>query len=201
MNIPGVKSLTDRIGRPVFHLLHRWGVTPNALTLTGLGVTIFSGALLAKGFFTLGGFFILFAGAFDVLDGGVARVRGGQDRFGAFLDSIIDRYSDLILLIGVLLYYAERGSVAAVGLCCITVMGTVLVPYARARAECFLPKCAVGLMERPERILLLAAGALSHRMLWALGILAVLTHITVLQRINFCRRHLPRAGGETADGQ
>ena len=200
MNIPGVKSLKDRVGRPVFLLLHRWGISPNALTLTGLGVNIVSGVLLAKGFFTLGGFFILFAGAFDVLDGGVARVRGGQDRFGAFLDSMIDRYSDLVLLIGVLLYYAEQGSVAAVGLCCITVMGTALVPYARARAECFLPKCAVGLMERPERILLLAAGALSHKMIWAMGLLAVLTHITVLQRIYFCRQHLPRSGEEQAEG-
>ena len=200
MNIPGVKSLKDRVGRPVFLLLHRWGISPNALTLTGLGVNIVSGVLLAKGFFTLGGFFILFAGAFDVLDGGVARVRGGQDRFGAFLDSMIDRYSDLVLLIGVLLYYAEQGSVAAVGLCCITAMGAALVPYARARAECFLPKCAVGLMERPERILLLAAGALSHKMIWAMGLLAVLTHITVIQRIYFCRQHLPRSGEEQAEG-
>jgi CDP-diacylglycerol--glycerol-3-phosphate 3-phosphatidyltransferase len=163
------------------------------LTFTGLGVNAVASLLLWKGQFTAAGLVVLAAGLFDMLDGGVARVRGGVNEFGAFLDSLVDRCSDLLLLMGVLLHYAAAGQGGLVALCCLAILGTVLIPYARARAECFVPSCTVGWMERPERILLLAAGALLHLMPWALGLLALLTHVTVFQRIRFCWKAL--AGG------
>jgi CDP-diacylglycerol--glycerol-3-phosphate 3-phosphatidyltransferase len=198
---PKIRSHLDRLGKPVFQKLHRWGISPNALTLTGLGITLLASVLLYRGQFTLAGIVMLAAGLFDMLDGGVARIRGSVDRFGAFFDSIIDRYSDLFLLMGVLLYYARDGQVGLVGLICIAILGTVLIPYTRARAECFLPHCSVGWMERPERILLLAVGALTHLLPLALGLLALLNHVTVFQRIYFCWKHLSGASEEIPGGR
>lgn len=199
---PRIKSQLERFGLPVFRRIHQWGITPNALTLTGLGINLIASMLLWAGYFTLGGLVILAAGLCDMLDGGVARIRGGEDRFGAFWDSIIDRYSDLFLLMGVLLYYARTGQIGLVGLSCLAILGTVLIPYARAKAECFLAECSVGWMERPERILFLAAGAIFHLMPLTLGILALLTHVTVLQRIHYCWKHLSNPGpGSTGEGE
>jgi CDP-diacylglycerol--glycerol-3-phosphate 3-phosphatidyltransferase len=194
-----IRSHLDRLGGPVFRRIHGWGISPNALTFVGLGINAVASMLLLAGHFTAAGLVMLGAGLFDVLDGGVARVRGSEGRFGAFLDSIVDRYSDLLLLMGVLLYYARLGQVALVGLCCFAILGTVMVPYARARAECFLPKCSVGWMERPERILLLAAGALLHVMAWTIALLILLTHVTVFQRVHYCWKQLSGGRQEAHD--
>lgn len=183
----------ERLGTPVFRRLHLWGISPNVLTLTGSAITLISSFLLFSGQFTVAGIVMLAAGLFDMLDGGVARIRGKADRFGAFLDSIIDRYSDLFVLMGLLLYYAREGQVGMVALNCLVILGTVQIPYARARAECFLPECSVGWMERPERILLLAVGAVTHLLPLVLGLMALLTHVTVIQRIYYCWKHLSRA--------
>jgi CDP-diacylglycerol--glycerol-3-phosphate 3-phosphatidyltransferase len=196
-----LKPHLERFGEPLFRALHGWGVSPNALTLTGSGLTLISSILLSAGQFTLAGVIMLAAGLFDMLDGGVARIRGGIDRFGAFLDSIVDRYSDLFLLMGILLYYSRQGQLGLVGISCLAILGTVLIPYARARAECFHLQCSVGWMERPERILLLAVGAITHWVPLALGLLALLTHITVFQRVYFCWKHLSRASETLAEGE
>ena len=102
-------------------------------------------------------------------------------------------YNFFILLMGLLLYYAREGQVGIVALNCLVILGTVQIPYARARAECFLPECSVGWMERPERILLLAVGAITHLLPLVLGLMALLTHVTVIQRIYYCWKHLSRA--------
>ncbi|MEJ5375190.1 MAG: CDP-alcohol phosphatidyltransferase family protein [bacterium] len=196
-----VKGQLEKLGRPLFEGLYRMGISPNLLTFTGLGLSLLASALLWMGSFRVAGLFMLAGGLCDMLDGGVARVRGLENRLGAFLDSIVDRYSDLFLLTGLTLYFAGQGNVALVGLCCLAMIGTSLVPYARARAECFLPKCTVGWMERPERILVLAAGALFQVMDWAVGILALLANLTVLQRIHYCWRELPRGGGSIPLGE
>lgn len=193
-----VKGQLEKIGRPLFEGLNRMGISPNILTFSGLGLSLAASGLLWLGSFPLAGVLMLAGGLCDMLDGGVARVRGKQNRFGAFLDSIVDRYSDLFLLIGITLYFAGRGNVALVGVCCLAMVGTSLVPYARARAECFMPRCTVGWMERPERILVLAAGALFQIMDWAVGILALLANLTVLQRIHYCWRELPGGRKEVA---
>ncbi len=198
---PRIKAHLERLGEPVFRRIHRWGISPNTLTFTGLGINVVASLCLVGGLFTPAGLIMLAAGLFDMLDGGVARVRGGADPFGAFLDSMADRYSDLFLLMGVLIHYSLMGRVGLVGLCCLAIMGTVLIPYARARAERFLTGCTVGWMERPERILLLATGALFQLMPWALALLALLTHVTVFQRIHYCWRELSRAGGTGSGGR
>jgi len=186
-----VKGQLEKIGRPFFEKLNHMGISPNILTFSGLGLSLAASGLLWIGSFPLAGILMLAGGLCDMLDGGVARVRGKENHFGAFLDSIVDRYSDLFLVTGVMLYFAGQGNVAMVGVCCLAMVGTSLVPYARARAECFLPRCTVGWMERPERILVLAAGALFQVMDWAVGILALLANLTVLQRIHYCWRELP----------
>jgi CDP-diacylglycerol--glycerol-3-phosphate 3-phosphatidyltransferase len=99
---------------------------------------------------------------------------------------------------GILLHYADAGQVNQVGLTCLAILGTVLIPYARARAECFLPRCSVGWMERPERILLLAAGAILHLVPLMLIVMVFLTHLTVFQRIYFCWKHLSSPPAKTA---
>jgi CDP-diacylglycerol--glycerol-3-phosphate 3-phosphatidyltransferase len=194
---PRIKGQLERLGEPVFRSFDRLGISPNALTLIGLGINLLAALLLFQGNFTVGGIGILAAGLFDMLDGGVARVRGGGDSFGAFLDSMVDRCSDFLLLTGILLYYAKIGQIALAGLCSFAILGTVLIPYARARAERFLPECKVGWMERPERILLLAAGSIINLVPVTLAVLALLNHITVFQRIYFCRKHLSRPESST----
>lgn len=195
-----VKGQLEKIGKPLFEGLNRMGISPNIITFSGLGLSLVASGLLWLGSFPLAGIVMLAGGLCDMLDGGVARARGKENRFGAFLDSMVDRYSDLFLLTGVTLYFAGQGNVAMVGVCCLAMVGTSLVPYARARAECFLPRCTVGWMERPERILVLAAGALFQAMEWAVGILALLANLTALQRIHYCWRELPGGRVEPAAG-
>jgi len=128
---------------------------------------------------------ILLAGFFDMLDGATARVLKKTSPFGAFLDSVVDRYSDMFILIAFIVYYARNHNLFMVSLIAVTSIGCVLIPYARAKAETLIPSCNVGIMERPERILLLAAGCLFNIIEPLFGVLAVLTHITVAQRIYF----------------
>jgi phosphatidylglycerophosphate synthase len=175
----------DRWFSGFFSFLDRIGIRPNFLTLSGLIVTIFAMLSLIFGYFRTGGLLILCAGAFDILDGGVARVSGKNNDFGGFLDSIIDRYADLLLLTGLVIYYARIERLDCVVITCIVMIGTVLIPYTRAKAERYLIRCNVGLMERPERIIVLSAGGILNGMPVALLILGVLTHLTVFQRIHY----------------
>lgn len=184
----------DRWFSGLFSFLDRIGIRPNFLTLSGLIVTIFAMLCLISGHFRIGGVLILGAGAFDILDGGVARISGKNNDFGGFLDSIIDRYADLLLLTGLVTYYASIDRVEYVILTCIVMIGTVLIPYTRAKAERYLNKCNVGLMERPERIILLSAGGIFDEMPIALIVLGVLTHITVFQRIHYSWKEMRRGG-------
>lgn len=191
-----IKGHLELLGKPLFQWLDRLGISPNILTFAGLALSLVASGLLWTGRFRLAGLVMLAGGLCDMLDGGVARVRGRENSFGAFLDSIVDRYSDLFLLTGLLLFFAGEGRVWLVGICSMAMVGTALVPYARARAECFMPKCTVGWMERPERILVLAAGALFQATEWAVSLLALLAHVTVLQRIHYCWKELPGDRGK-----
>ena len=159
-------------------------IHPHLLTLSGLIINCGAGVAFAFGYWRSAAIIMLTAGAFDMLDGAVARESNLASPFGEFLDSVVDRYSDTILLTSIAIFYTRQADVGHVILVGGVLIGTVLVPYVRAKAERFLPKCDVGLMERAERILVLAAGALFGLMTWALIVLLVLTHITVLQRIH-----------------
>jgi CDP-diacylglycerol--glycerol-3-phosphate 3-phosphatidyltransferase len=141
--------------------------------------------LLATGQFFAAGFVILGAGIFDMVDGRVARETNQVTRFGGFFDSVLDRYSDLGLLIGLLVYYGNINRPFYVVLTGIVMVGSVMISYTRARAENIIPTCKVGFLERPERVVLLIIGALADRMAPALWVLAIFSNLTVFHRMLF----------------
>ena len=156
---------------------------PTILSLIGLFLSLITGILFAFKFLRIGGIFILLAGLFDILDGVHARINGRASSFGAFIDSTSDRYSDMFILSGLGILYAQKFALGYLVLTFITMIGFVMVSYTKARAESIISKCDVGIMERPERVIVLAIGALTLQMNICLWILAILTHFTVLQRI------------------
>ncbi len=170
-------------------MLHGAGVTPNMLTFAGLVVNIAAAWLYYRGMLVFAGLVILFAGSFDMLDGAVARLTGKASKIGAFTDSVVDRYSDFLMFGGVLCMYAGKGDMTGMVLCLFIISGSFMVSYVRARAELVIPLCSVGLMERPERIILLAAASLFGFLKPALWALAVLTHATAFYRIYYTWRN------------
>jgi len=173
----GSKWLLDRI----VGALAATGVNPNFLTFAGLVVNFAAAAMFAIGRFRTGALIILFAG--DMLDGQVARRQGRVTAFGAFYDSTLDRYADMALYMGLLVYYSVSGRTPYVVLAAVATAGSVMVSYARARAESLIPLCKVGFMERPERLVLLIIGGLFNRMGPVLWVIAVVSTITVIHRI------------------
>jgi CDP-diacylglycerol--glycerol-3-phosphate 3-phosphatidyltransferase len=171
-------------------------INPNVLTFFGLLVNIAAASFLAVGRFRTAGLVIIFAGLFDMVDGRVARATNQVTRFGGFFDSVLDRYSDLALLMGLLVYYGTINRPWYVVLTAIVMAASVMISYARSRAENIIPTCKVGFLERPERVVLLILGALFDRMAPVLWIIAVLGNITVIHRMVFTwqeTRHLENA--------
>jgi CDP-diacylglycerol---glycerol-3-phosphate 3-phosphatidyltransferase len=158
-------------------------IHPNVLTFIGLVINGVAGALLASGRFVAAGVVIIIAGIFDMVDGRVARETNQVTAFGGFFDSVLDRYSDLVLLMGMLVYYASIDRFFYVVLTAVVMTGSVMVSYTRARAENAIPRCKVGFMERPERVVLLIIGALFNRMAPVLWVIAVLSNLTVIHRL------------------
>lgn len=158
-------------------------IHPNVLTFIGLVINIGAAFLFAAGQFRWAGAVVIAAGLFDMVDGRVARSTNRVTRFGGFFDSVIDRYSDLSLYMGLLVYYASINRFFYIVLVAIVMTGSVMVSYTRARAECTIPKCKVGFLERPERIVLVVIGALFDRMAPVLWIIAVLSNLTVIHRM------------------
>jgi len=156
---------------------------PNLFTLLGFLSTLLASFLIIRTSWFLAGLAIVLSGLFDLFDGVVARNLGKVTPFGGFLDSVVDRYSDLLLLMALLIYYFRKGDSEGVILTSLVSIGTAIIPYARARAEALQVSCQTGLMERAERIILLSLGVLFQWMKPILWVLAVLTHFTVLQRV------------------
>jgi CDP-diacylglycerol--glycerol-3-phosphate 3-phosphatidyltransferase len=163
---------------------------PNSFTLMGFLATLIASIFILKEFWVAAGLMIILSGLFDLFDGVVARKLGKVTAFGGFLDSVLDRYSDLLLLLAFIIHYLRKGTPGSVILTFFVSIGTVLIPYIRARAEAIQIPCNIGLMERAERIILLSAGALFNLMEPILWILAILTHFTVLQRIYYVWKKL-----------
>ncbi len=170
-------------------------ISPNVLTFIGLVINI--GAAVLFGFasggntqrmFLYAGLTIILAGIFDMVDGRVARATGQVTTFGAFFDSVIDRYSDLALFFGLLVYYARANRFFYVVLVAVVMTGSVMVSYTRARAESLIGSCKVGFMERPERIVLVLIGALFNHMAPVLWVIAFLSNVTVIHRILYTWR-------------
>lgn len=163
-------------------------IHPNVLTFLGLVINIVAAFLFARGSFRWAGVVVIGAGLFDMVDGRVARATDRVTRFGGFFDSVLDRYSDLALFMGLLVYYASINRFFYIVLTAIVMTGSVMVSYVRARAECTIPKCKVGFLERPERIVLIIIGALFNRMAPVLWVIAVLSNLTVIHRMIFTWR-------------
>src|SRR5215203_4639130 len=155
-------------------------IHPNVLTFVGLLINIWAAVLLATGQFRAAALVIIGAGIFDMVDGRVARETGQVTRFGGFFDSVLDRYSDLALLMGLLVWYGNINRPFYVVLTAVVMAGSVMVSYTRARAENTIPMCKVGFMERPERIVLFIIGALFDRMAPVLWVIAVMSNLTVI---------------------
>lgn len=165
------------------HLLARAGVSPNLITVVGCAAGILSGVALARGEFHWATGAIAAVGLSDLMDGMVARAKNTQTRFGAFLDSALDRYADMAMLIGLIIYLAQADRLDYLLLCCFALVGTVMTSYSRARAESVIGHCRVGFMERPERIVFLLVGIVFDRLEQALWVIAVGANWTAIQRI------------------
>jgi CDP-diacylglycerol--glycerol-3-phosphate 3-phosphatidyltransferase len=174
--------------------LNRLGLTPNSMTLLGLLGNTVGAYFLAQGQMTLGGILILLMGPIDALDGSMARLRGEPSDFGAFVDSVTDRYSELVIFGGLIYYYTGQGEVLPVILAYLAAAGSVLVSYTRARAQSLGHETKVGVLTRFERYLVLAPGLVFNLVVPALWILAVLANVTAIQRIYDVRRqaHQPK---------
>src|SRR5436305_6007889 len=158
-------------------------IHPNALTFIGLLINIWAAWLFSGGKLFAAGLVVVGASVFDMVDGRVARATNQVTRFGGFFDSVLDRYSDLALFMGLLVYYASINRYFYIVLTAIVMTGSVMVSYTRARAENSIPKCKVGFLERPERVVLVIIGALFQRMAPVLWVIALLSTITVIHRM------------------
>jgi CDP-diacylglycerol--glycerol-3-phosphate 3-phosphatidyltransferase len=168
---------------PIARCLAGLGIRPNFLTVVGFVVSLVAGFAVAKGKLWAGGWLFLVSGLFDALDGSVARITGNESSFGAFLDSFLDRYSEAALLFGILFWSTFQGRHALVLLVFVTLTGSIMVSYARARAEGLNIPCKVGFFTRLERFVVLAMMLLTGQLLVGLSILALLTNMTALQRM------------------
>lgn len=175
---------SEPIGRGLIRLRLR----PNHLTLLGLGVSVLAATAFVADHTRTAGLLLLLAGLCDFFDGALARASGQVTPFGAFLDSVIDRYSDVVVLLGIVALFARMPLVRGAAVAMAGLVGSVMVSYTKARAESIGVKCTIGMMERPERMICLIVGAVFDLLEPALWVLAVLSNITAIQRIVFTYR-------------
>lgn len=186
------KATLREAATPAARLVARTGLTPNALTMIGLGLNVVAAAIVAAGWLQLGGIVFLLASAFDAVDGAVARATGSASRFGAFLDSVADRYAEAAIFAGLLAVFLSREQHLMALVATLALVGSLLVSYARARAEGLGLDCEIGLLQRPERVIFLVAGLVLPDLLLdpVVWVLAVATNITVVQRVMYVHRLL-----------
>lgn len=207
-----------RAGQRIIDAMVRWlahgHINPNILTLVGVSINVGSGLLFGFGEFFWAGVVLIVANLFDMLDGQVARLSGRVTRFGGFLDSSLDRLSDMVVFVGLMVFYArdtQFHSTLNVFLAGAGMMGSVMVSYASARAESIIPKCDVGFLARPERVVLFIIGALStrpssqhfllNRMPAVLWVLAIGSYWTFAQRMYYTWLELNRARAQAGEAQ
>lgn len=178
------KGLID----PVAGFLLKIGFTPNSITVLGLVLSLGVAVLIGFGYITWAGILILISAPMDALDGSMARLQNNSTLYGAFLDSVVDRYSEMIILGGLLIYYLANSNSIAVILVFLSAVGSIMVSYTKARAESLGFSAKVGLLTRVERILVLAPCLIFNIPIVALWILAILGNFTALQRFFFVRQ-------------
>jgi len=177
------RKWTVGIFEPIASLIGRTGVSPNVVTLTGTLLNLVVAWVLTQGYLRIGGVLVPLVALFDALDGTLARLTAKRSRFGAFLDSTMDRFSEAILYLGLLLFYTRYGARQEIILIYATIVGSLMVSYARARAEGLGLDCKVGLLTRLERVIILTIALILNQMSIALWVLAILTNFTALQRM------------------
>ncbi len=196
------------VSDPIANILVSVGVTADMLTVLGFLGNVYVAVLIVQGHLVLAGVVILLAGAFDMLDGAVARASNKADRSGALLDSVIDRYSEAVVFLGLITHFFKTGHFLAVTLTFMAVTGSLLVSYIRARAEGLNIECRVGIMQRSERIVLLAVGLMlsgwqifrapsplfgdTPVLVLVLAVLAVFSNLTAVHRLIFSYAELHR---------
>lgn len=177
---------------PIAGFFNRLGIHPNTMTLFGLAGTTLAGVLLGMGYIRWGGLLLLWMGPIDALDGAMARLRGEPTAWGAFVDSVSDRYAELVIFGGLLFYFLERGEPLGVMLAYLAAAGSVLVSYVKARADAGQLDANVGILTRFERLLVLIPSLILNAPLYGLGIIAVFANVTALQRIGRARKDARR---------
>ncbi len=181
----------EPLANAIVSFLKAQSISPTQLTLAGAALSLLTGVIYAKGYLFLGGVVLFVAGAADLLDGLLARTTGKTSAFGAFLDSVVDRYSDFFVFAGLATYYIQNGEVFWFFVMLGIILGSGVISYTKARAENFIKDCSVGLFGRSERILLLIAGSLLTFLLKpVLLVLLVGTHVTAIQRILLTKKTL-----------
>jgi len=178
-----VRRYTRWITEPIARFFIRLGASPNHVTLLGLLLMAGVAALLALGHLRIAGFLMLIAAGADGVDGVMARMQDRTSDFGAFFDSTLDRYSEAVTLLGLLLYFLRQGDSQAVLLIYIAVVGSLLVSYTRSRAESVGLECQRGFLTRVERVVLLMIALIIGQVRVGLWLLAILSQLTALQRI------------------
>ena len=177
---------------PIVRLLSRTPITPSTITWFGFLLAAGAVAFIVTGHLFVAGFVVLVAGFFDMLDGALARRTKQATRFGAFLDSTLDRLSEAVILLGILVVQAREQSMVGILLVVVALIGSLLVSYIRARAEALGLECGVGLFTRPERVVVLALGLLlshfNYALIVALAIIAVFSFFTAGQRLIYVWR-------------
>jgi CDP-diacylglycerol--glycerol-3-phosphate 3-phosphatidyltransferase len=177
---------------PMAGFFNRLGLAPNTITLFGLAGNAVASVLLALGETRVGGVVVLVMGPIDALDGAMARLRGEPSNFGAFVDSVTDRWSELLILGGVIAHFALVQNTLGVVLSFVAAAGSVMVSYSKARAEALKFDCDIGLLTRLERYLVLSPALILNVPLVGVGIIALFANITALQRILFVRAQARR---------
>ena len=171
-------------------------IHPNILTFVGVLINVAAAVELATNHFILAGVIMVVANIFDFIDGKVALLSGAVSKFGGFWDSVIDRFSDIALFIGLIYLYSHIGRTDYVMVASLAMMFAIMTSYTRARAESLIAKCKVGFMERPERIVLFMIGAFTNRMAGVLWVILVLSIFTVADRVIHTYRELRHDGQE-----
>jgi len=181
------ESAARAFSQPIARVLAKTGISPTALTWTGFLIALGGGALIALGYPFIAGVAVLVGAAFDMLDGALARLTNRVTRFGAVLDSTLDRLGEVAVLLGILVAYAQSGSVAGILLTGLALPGSLLVSYLRARAEAIGLDCKVGLFTRTERVVIVSLGLLfswvDYALIAALAIIVFFSFLTVVQRL------------------
>jgi CDP-diacylglycerol--glycerol-3-phosphate 3-phosphatidyltransferase len=178
------KGILDPLGK----LLNSLGLMPNTVTILGLVGNVIGAYLIARGYMIAGGIVVLLMGPVDALDGTMARLRGMAGKFGAFVDSVTDRYSELVIFAGLLYYYVQQNDHTAILLVYASAAGSVLVSYVRSRGQSLNWDTKVGILTRMERYLVLAPAIILNYPLVGLWIIAVFSNFTAVQRIIDIRR-------------